>query len=113
MAEGEYYLSEEKTAAGYNLLSEKVKITITFDNSITITKDGGGDLVKNLEVTSDKTQFKITVDNPKQPPLPLAGAQGVILMLLGGALLAIGAAILYYLFFKRRRSDNKAQAHGA
>ncbi len=110
LEEGKYYLSEEKTAAGYNLLSEKVLIDIAFGNSVTVKREGGGELVDDPVVSGDNTHFTITVDNPKQPPLPFAGAQGVISIILGGALLVVGSAILYYLFFKRKRKDNTRRA---
>ncbi len=107
LIEGAYCLSENATASGYSLLSDKIHFTLTADqeNGIytgTVTavlNDGPAE----IEALTDG-RFKITVDNALQPFLPLSGGQGIAMIIAGGILLIIGAFILLRIYLKRKRS---------
>ena len=112
---GNYYLVETKTNAGYNLLKEpvKVEINVTFATT-TETKtetdlDGNTTSTTTVKTTSfeggkDNTgTYEIEVQNNKGFQLPTTGGTGTILASLIGILLMGGGA---FVFFSSRKKKN-------
>lgn len=124
LANGDYYLVETKTANGYNLLKEPVKVTlkIQYKTSITETRkweddvaNNGKKLVKHT-ITSSKTTFTggdttpsnagyvtQTVINKKGFTLPETGGMGTVLFGVGGAALALAG--LYMILSSRKKTS--------
>lgn len=124
LANGDYYLVETKTASGYNLLKEPVKVTLSilYTTSITETwewvndeQNNGKKLVKHT-ITSAKTTFTggdttpanagfvtQTVINKKGFTLPETGGMGTVLFGVGGAALALAG--LYMILSSRKKTS--------
>ena len=81
LAAGTYYLTEQTTADGYNLLTTDVIITIGEDGSVT---------AESAEVEDGV----ITVENKAGTVLPSTGGMGTTIFYVVGGLLIIGAAIV-------------------
>lgn len=81
---GTYTLVETKTKAGYQLLTEPVDII----------------------VNAGKYDTAVSIQNPKQPKLPITGGMGTILFTVAGLVLIGGAAF----FFIRSRKSSKEEA---
>lgn len=106
---GTYYLKETKAPAGYNLLKDPVKITIssTYESgkpdtikTLTITADGGS------EVPGDPATgtVEITIKNSTGAELPSTGGMGTTLFYAAGGVLVLGAAVL---LITRKRMSSK------
>lgn len=124
LANGDYYLVETKTASGYNLLKEPVKVTLSILYKTSMTKtwewadDGtnnGKKLVKHT-ITSAETTFAggdttsanagfvtQTVINKKGFTLPATGGMGTVLFGVGGAALALAG--LYMILSSRKKTS--------
>lgn len=87
LEKGTYYLEETKTAEGYNLLKERVKITV--DENTTLN---GVD---------------ITIVNTKGFTLPETGGMGTILITVFGVIMVCGAGVLLAAY-SRKNKGNKA-----
>ena len=81
LASGTYYLTEQSTAEGYNLLTTDVVITIAEDGSVT---------AESAEVKDGV----ITVENKAGTVLPSTGGMGTTIFYVIGGLLIIGAGIV-------------------
>ena len=120
LANGTYYLVETKTAEGYNLLKEPVKVELKIQYTTFMTEtwnwttnsDGNKKLVKH-EITSSETRFTEnsttstgthteTIINKKGFTLPTTGGMGTVLFSIAGFALMAGAA---FVLLKGRRKD--------
>lgn len=117
LANGEYYLVETETAAGYNLLKAPFKVTLSIQETTTWTEtniyDDQGNLLKHT-VTNKTTTFNdgdkvsdgvhtITVVNRKGFDLPTTGGFGTLLFSGIGVLLVVaGVGVLLSLKKKNR-----------
>ena len=105
LANGDYYLVEKKTAEGYNLLKEPVKVTLnisevtTWDEKFVYTNGVliKQDVKKMTKFTDEKgndvtnsASITIKVINRKGFDLPTTGGFGTLLFSGIGALLVVG-----------------------
>lgn len=116
LANGEYYLVETKTAAGYNLLKAPFKVTLSIQAETTWDEtsvyDEHGNLLKHTvdkkTTTFDggddkKPEYTITVVNRKGFDLPTTGGFGTLLFSGIGVLLVVaGVGVLLSLKKKNR-----------
>lgn len=92
LEQGTYYLKETLAPAGYNLLTEMVKVTIGENGVITV-----GD--------SAEAKTEVSVINQAGTVLPETGGMGTTLFYVLGSILVLGAGIL--LVTKKRMSSEK------
>lgn len=117
LANGEYYLVETKTAAGYNLLKAPFKVTLSIQAKTrwdeTSVYDENGNLLKHTvdkKTTTftggdegGKTEYTITIINRKGFDLPTTGGFGTLLFSGIGVLLVVaGVGVLLSLKKKNR-----------
>lgn len=117
LANGEYYLVETKTAAGYNLLKAPFKVTLSIQAKTEWTEeyiyDANGNMLKHTvdEKTTTfsggdeggKTEYTVTVVNRKGFDLPTTGGFGTLLFSGIGVLLVVaGVGVLLSLKKKNR-----------
>lgn len=117
LANGEYYLVETKTAAGYNLLKAPFKVTLSIQAETTWDEtsvyDENGNLLKHTvdkKTTTftggdegGKTEYTVTVVNRKGFNLPTTGGFGTLLFSGIGVLLVVaGVGVLLSLKKKNR-----------
>ena len=91
---GTYYLVETKAPAGYNKLTDPIKVTITK------TGDTEWTISKGDEVETDKI---IDVENSTGSILPSTGGMGTIAFTVVAALLVLGVAVS---FIRDRKKEN-------
>lgn len=103
LAEGTYYLTETKTADGYNLLSNKVKVVIKATYNATTGKlEGTASGSNKIDTT---THFVDTnVVNKKGFTLPSTGGQGMVALVAAGICLMTLMAALMALYMKKHRN---------
>lgn len=129
---GTYYFVETKTADGYNLLKEPIKVEIqkyyerTFQTTITTTKyDDAGAVIPTPVVTTigtDKTTFysdaahqneitdvsalitSVNVENRKGFNFPVTGGKGTIVFTVAGLALMIGAVLIFFASKKKKQN---------
>lgn len=101
---GSYQLTEVKTAEGYNLLSEPIRIEFTTDGECYI--DGVRDET-NVTQTGDTCTMTLTVLNRKSFELPHTGADAPSLWLLIG--LPALVAVLLVLVFRYNKKGGRRQ----
>lgn len=107
---GTYYLHETETNAGYNLLTNDVRITIetefdkldTSEASVKVTYSVGGSANGSLGTEGASTGH-IIVENSKGNTLPTTGGVGTTLFYVIGGALVIGAVVM--LITKKRMSS--------
>lgn len=87
LKKGPYYLKEIKAPAGYNLLTDPIKVTIGDNGVITIYKDDEG-------TPSPETATVVTVVNLKGSTLPETGGIGTTIFYVVGGVLVVGALIV-------------------
>ena len=87
LEKGTYYLKEIKAPAGYNLLTDPIKVTIGDNGAITIYKNDEG-------TTSSETADVVTVVNLKGSTLPETGGIGTTIFYVAGGVLVVGALIV-------------------
>lgn len=112
LEEGYYLLTETKTASGYTLLKEPVKITIPYvmdtSNGSSGTGPGAGEGIQ----VGDKTYYynlTYTITNGQSFDLPQTGGTSADwIMRTGMVLFATAAGALLYLNRKRRREQQKS-----
>ena len=117
LANGEYYLVETKTAAGYNLLKAPFKVTLSIQAKTEWTEesiyDESGNMLKHTvdkKTTTfsggdegGKTEYTITIINRKGFNLPTTGGFGTLLFSGIGVLLVVaGVGVLLSLKKKNR-----------
>ena len=117
LANGEYYLVETKTAAGYNLLKAPVKVTLSIQAKTewndTYIYDENGNMLKHTVDKKNttfsggdeggKTEYTVTVVNRKGFDLPTTGGFGTLLFSGIGVLLVVaGVGVLLSLKKKNR-----------
>lgn len=120
LTDGTYYLKETKTVEGYNLLKDKVKVTLNLDTVTTWTTSS--DFVKNNETdawdlvkrTYSSTTYKAgqttasgnyvsqNIINKKGFELPTTGGMGTFLFSIVGIVLMLGGAVV--LFRSRKKT---------
>lgn len=89
MSSGTYWLKETTTTAGYQINSTAFKLRVDGDR-VYVTGESGAE----AEATVTNDVAYITIENQKNPNLPLAGMAGIgLLALLGGAFAASGLAL--------------------
>ena len=111
---GDYILKETKAPAGYNLLSQPKKFTITDDeNNIAgedalnkNTPDGIIDDEDGVEDDKKNSTGYISFDviNTKGFTLPTTGGMGTVLFTAGGVVLMGAGLVLLVVFLRRRRA---------
>lgn len=94
LAAGTYYLVETKAPAGYNKLTDPIKVTITK------TGDTEWTISKGDEAETDKI---IDVENSTGSLLPSTGGMGTIAFTVVAALLVLGVAVS---FIRDRKREN-------
>lgn len=87
LEKGTYYLKEIKAPAGYNLLTDPIKVTIGDNGVITIYKD-------DEDTISSETATVVTVVNLKGSTLPETGGIGTTIFYVVGGVLVVGALIV-------------------
>lgn len=103
LAEGTYYLTETKTADGYNLLSNKVKVVIKATYDATTGELTGS--ASDSNTIDTKTHFVDTnVVNKKGFTLPSTGGQGMVALVAAGICLMTLMAALMALYMKKHRN---------
>ena len=100
LAEGTYYLTETKTADGYNLLSNKVKVVIKATIMPQLEKLEG--TASGSNIIDKTTHFVDTnVVNKKGFTLPSTGGQGMVALVAAGICLMTLMAALMALYMKK------------
>lgn len=94
LAAGTYYLVETEAPAGYNKLTDPIKVTITKDGDTNWT------VKKNDTAENDKI---IDVENSTGSLLPSTGGMGTIAFTVVAALLVLGVAVS---FIRDRKREN-------
>ena len=94
LAAGTYYLVETEAPAGYNKLTDPIKVTITKDGDTNWT------VKKNDTAEDDKI---IDVENSTGSLLPSTGGMGTIAFTVVAALLVLGVAVS---FIRDRKREN-------
>ena len=94
LAAGTYYLVETEAPAGYNKLTDPIKVTITKDGDTNWT------VKKNDTAENDKI---IDVENSTGSILPSTGGMGTIAFTVVAALLVLGVAVS---FIRDRKREN-------
>lgn len=107
LAAGTYYLKETKTASGYTLLANPIKITISApaaDTPATFTYDYDGKDKKAISQKDDNgnERFTFTVTNKKGFNLPSTGGMGTYIFTIGGLVVMAGAVLLLVSSKKKR-----------
>ena len=103
LAEGTYYLTETKTAEGYNLLKDKVKVVIEATYNQTTGEPNGYTQISN--VINLNSHFVTTeVVNKKGFTLPSTGGQGMVALVAAGICLMTLMAALMALYMKKHRN---------
>lgn len=100
---GEYTLTETEAPAGYNLLTDKINLTVT-STGITATY-GSGNSTNMVEV--DKDTNTITVKNSAGTALPNTGGPGTRMYTLSGILLTAIAAAGCLIYSGKKRKNEK------
>ena len=101
LSNGTYYLVETEAPAGYNILSYKIKITVSGENGeniITASKEDG----TPITVTKSGNVFSFNVQNTAGVELPHTGGSGAVLYTLGGLMLLMASALMYGFRMRRR-----------
>lgn len=100
-----YWLKEVKTAAGYTLLANPVKVTLIaeYDES---TKSYTGELSYKIDDQTEATEdtdrvANVTITNNKGFSLPETGGMGTYLFTIGGIVIMAGAAFALIAMKKR------------
>ena len=106
---GTYFLKETKAPAGYNLLSNPIKVLIT----ATYEQDASGYKIKTFKVAIDEgtpadgnkatAQAELNVENTAGNTLPETGGIGTMIFTAVGATLMAGAGIT---FVVKKRNEN-------
>ena len=104
LAEGTYYLTETKTAAGYNLLSNKVKVVIKATYNATTGKLDGYDSTVSNAINTTTHFVETSVVNKKGFTLPSTGGQGMVALVAAGICLMTLMAALLALYMKKHRN---------
>lgn len=107
LAAGTYYLKETKTASGYTLLANPIKITISApaaDTRATFTYDYDGEDKEAISQKDDNgnERFTFTVTNNKGFNLPSTGGMGTYIFTIGGLVVMAGAVLLLVSSKKKR-----------
>ena len=104
--DGEYTLTETTAPNGYNLLNDRVIITIEDYDVQVSTSSGSNDGLVSIDSQLDEDGYTvIRICNKTGYQLPSTGGPGTILYTLGGiAILAIG---LLYGFSMRRMRERR------
>lgn len=103
LAEGTYYLTETKTADGYNLLSNKVKVVIKATYNATTGKlEGTASGSNTIDTTTHFVDTKVV--NKKGFTLPSTGGQGMVALVAAGICLMTLMAALMALYMKKHRN---------
>ena len=106
---GTYILKETKAPAGYNLLSQPKKFTITDDeNNIAgedaLNKNTPDGIIDDEEGVEDDGYISFDVINTKGFTLPTTGGMGTVLFTAGGVVLMGAGLVLLVVFLRRRRA---------
>lgn len=104
LAAGTYYLKETKTASGYTLLANPIKITISApaaDTPATFTYDNNTAQLSSTD-DNDNARFTFTVTNKKGFNLPSTGGMGTYIFTIGGLVVMAGAVLLLVSSKKKR-----------
>lgn len=103
LKESTYYLNETKTAEGYNLLKDKVKVVIEATYDQTTGEPNGNTQISN---TIDLTSHFVTTEvvNKKGFTLPSTGGQGMVALVAAGICLMTLMAALMALYMKKHRN---------
>lgn len=100
---GNYYLLETKAPAGYNLLEDEVKITITPTVNNTATEITAVNVYQNDSTTAVDY---IGIENKSGSLLPFTGGTGTMVFYIVGSVLVVGAVVL--LITQKRVSNKKS-----
>ena len=95
LSNGVYELTETKAPDGYNLLTKKIKFTISDG---TVTLNDGNDM---SSISEENGKFVVTIENEPGVALPVTGGTGTILFSLGGMALML-IALGYTILMKRK-----------
>ncbi|MGO4246085.1 SpaA isopeptide-forming pilin-related protein [Paenarthrobacter sp. RAF54_2] len=101
---GTYWLKETKAPAGFNLLAEPVKFTITTTGAVTLGQGAGGGVVTSTDTDGDGI-FLLTVRDVPALKLPESGGIGWWPFTTTGSALLVGALALTLAGNRRRRNE--------
>lgn len=106
---GIYYLKEEQQPAGYNILTDIVKIEIRSDGTTkSVTTNLPVAKVKVVSKETGENQFwEIQIFNTQGYELPETGSLGTKPFTIGGAMLITATAILMYGYSVRRKKSER------
>lgn len=93
LAEGTYYLKETKAPKGYNLLKDRIQVTITPIVKDT-TQEITGQKLTVLEKEKENEYAKVKVLNNSGSLLPSTGGMGTTLIYLVGGALVLGSGFV-------------------
>lgn len=93
LAEGTYYLKETKAPKGYNLLKDRIQVTITPIVKDT-TQEITGQKLTVLENEKENEYAKVKVLNNSGSLLPSTGGMGTTLIYLIGGALVLGSGFV-------------------
>lgn len=97
---GTYTLTETKAPDGYNLLTDKITITVT-SSEVIAAYGGGSNCIAKVTENDDGT-YTVTVKNSTGTELPNTGGIGTNLVTTGGLLLMATAVVSGYGLRRRR-----------
>ena len=98
---GTWYLTETNAPAGYNMLTDTVKLTVNENGTVTAMLDGSVGSIYTDQTNTDITKFTFNIPNNPGVELPSTGGPGTRLFMILGSMLSLGAGLLLW---RRRRT---------
>ena len=98
---GTWYLTETNAPAGYNMLTDTVKLTVNENGTVTAMLDGSVGSVYTDQTNTDITKFTFNIPNNPGVELPSTGGPGTRFFMILGSMLSLGAGLLLW---RRRRT---------
>lgn len=100
-----YYLKQTKVVPGYVLISDKFKVDVASDGTITIEAISMDGKTTELEVNNNNGVATTTIINERINILPNTGGVGIVPFVLIGLIMILGCSVgfVYYIMKKGRR----------
>ena len=100
-----YTIYETKTAEGYTLLEDNVKVSIVYKNQQVSSTVSGKSVQMNANNKSNNAVVTLNVINNKVPDLPLTGDTGMVMLVAVGVVIMTGAVIAVVKINRKKNCD--------